>query len=46
MDSSHEALVVLFAPDGTGEVFDIDVVPDHRLGHPLRHTPVITTGDH
>jgi hypothetical protein len=46
MDSSHDALVVLFAPDGTGDVFDLDVVPDHRFGHPLRHPLVITTGDY
>jgi hypothetical protein len=46
MDSSHEALVILFAPDGTGEVFDLDVVPNHRFGHRLHHALVITTGDY
>jgi len=30
MDASHEAVVALFTPDGSAEVFDIDAVQDHQ----------------
>jgi hypothetical protein len=30
MDSSHDAFVALFNPDGSAEVFEIDAVQDHH----------------
>jgi hypothetical protein len=30
MDPEHDVFVAFFKPDGTGEVFDIEAVQDHR----------------